>query len=76
MLAIIINMFKYGNPLILENSGRVRTDALNEKRIELALSRFEEWARSHSQVDKFTYAISKTEENRSLIAFPAAGFAV
>jgi hypothetical protein len=69
-------MFKYGNPIILENAGRVKTDSLNEQRIELVLSRFEEWARNHNQLDKFSYVINKTEVTRSLIAFPIAGFAV
>lgn len=69
-------MFKYGNPIILEGSGRIKTDPVNEKRIELVLSRFEEWAKKNSQLEKFSYAINKTEGNRSLIAFPAAGFAV
>jgi len=26
-------MFKYGNPIILEGSGRIKTDPLNESRI-------------------------------------------
>ena len=69
-------MFKYGNPIILDGAGRIKTDALNEERIELVLSRFEEWARSKGQLEKFKYSISKSENERSLIAFPAAGFAV
>lgn len=69
-------MFKYGNPIILDGSGRIKTDHLNEQRIELVLSRFEEWASAKGQLDKFKYAINKTESDRSLIAFPAAGFAV
>ena len=69
-------MFKYGNPIILEGSGRIKTDPLNEKRIEQVLSRFEEWARNNGSLKQFQYAISETQQKRSLVAFPAAGFAV
>jgi hypothetical protein len=69
-------MFKYGNPIILEGSGRIKTDPLNEKRIETVLARFEEWVASHGGSDKLKYAVSKAQEERSLVAFPAAGFAV
>jgi hypothetical protein len=69
-------MFKYGNPLILEGSGRIKTDPLNENRIELVLGRFEEWARGQGQLDRFNYTVNKEQSTRSLIAFPAAGFAV
>jgi hypothetical protein len=54
-----INMFPYGNPIILEGSGRIKTDCLNERRIELVLSRFEEWARTKNESDKLTYAVNK-----------------
>lgn len=40
------------------------------------LARFEEWAAKNGQLDQFKYAITKAESDRSLIAFPAAGFAV
>ena len=40
------------------------------------LSRFEEWAAKNGQLDKFKYAITQAESDKSLIAFPAAGFAV
>lgn len=69
-------MFRYGNPIIKDGSGRIKTDPLNEQRIEAVLSRFEEWASAKGQMEKFTYAINATEASRSLIAFPAAGFAV
>ena len=69
-------MFKYGNPIIKEGAGRIKTDALNEQRIETVLSRFEEWAKAKGQIDRFTYTINATEANRSLLAFPAAGLAV
>lgn len=69
-------MFKYGNPIILEGSGRIKTDPLNESRIEQVLGRFEEWARANGQVDKLSYAVTKEQVGKSLIAFPAAGFAV
>ena len=69
-------MFKYGNPLILEGSGRIKTDPLNEKRIEQVLSRFEEWAHNKGGLKHFEYAINAAEQKRSLVAFPAAGFAV
>ena len=54
-------MFKYGNPIINEGSGRIKTDALNEKRIETVLSRFEEWTSAHGQMDRFKYSINATQ---------------
>lgn len=69
-------MFPYGNPIILEGSGRIKTDSLNEKRINLVLTRFEEWARAHSALDKFTYIINKEQCTKSLFAFPITGFIV
>ena len=70
-------MFNYnGNPLILEGSGRIKTDCLNETRIETVLSRFETWARAHGRLDKFVYTINAENLARSQIAFPAAGLAV
>ena len=54
-------MFKYGNPIILEGSGRIKTDPVNEKRIETVLSRFEEWTRKHDASNKFTFSINATE---------------
>jgi hypothetical protein len=53
-------MFKYGNPLILEGAGRIKTDSVNEQRIEQVLSRFEEWTRTHGGSDRFTYTINAT----------------
>ena len=69
-------MFKYGNPILLEGSGRIKTDSLNEQRIETVLSRFEEWVSSRGQMDRFSYSINSGQLQRSLVAFPAAGFAV
>ena len=69
-------MFKYGNPIIKEGSGRIKTDPLNEQRIETVLSRFEEWTKAKGQLDRFTYSINAAEVGRSLVAFPVAGFAV
>ena len=42
----------------------------------MVLDRFDEWAGSNGTKDKFKYAINLTQYQRSLIAFPAAGFAV
>jgi hypothetical protein len=69
-------MFPYGNPIILEGSGRIKTDSLNQKRIDLVITRFEEWARAHGNHDNLSYIINKEQYNKSLIAFPAAGLAV
>lgn len=69
-------MFKFGNPIVLDGSGRIKTDSINEQRIELVLSRFDEWAKTNGKADNFSYAITKEQSNRSLVAFPAAGFAV
>ena len=69
-------MFKYGNPIVLEGSGRIKTDPLNERRIEEVLSRFEGYARTQGLLDKFSYSITREQSSRSLLAFPAAGFAV
>ena len=52
-------MFKFGNPIVLDGSGRIKTDSINEQRIELVLNRFDEWARSNGKADKFSYAITK-----------------
>jgi hypothetical protein len=69
-------MFAYGNPIILEGSGRIKTDPLNQKRIDLVLGRFEEWARTHGKQSDLSYIINRDQSNKSLIAFPVAGFAV
>jgi hypothetical protein len=69
-------MFQYGNPILLEGSGRIKTDPLNEQRVELVLARFEEWARANGKAETFRYVINKEQSARSAIAFPAAGFAV
>jgi hypothetical protein len=69
-------MFPHGNPIILEGSGRIKTDPLNQKRIDLVLTRFEEWARTHGKQDNLSYVINKDQYNKSLVAFPAAGLAV
>lgn len=34
-------MFWYGHPLVNQGAGRIKTDNLNEQRIELVLNRFE-----------------------------------
>jgi len=34
-------MFWYGNPLVNQGAGRIKTDSVNEQRIELVLNRFE-----------------------------------
>lgn len=69
-------MFKYGNPIVLEGSGRIKTDPLNERRIEEVLSRFEGHALKQGLLGKFSYSITREQSSRSLVAFPAAGFAV
>jgi hypothetical protein len=33
-------MFAYNHPLITEGAGRIKTDALNDERINLVLDRF------------------------------------
>jgi hypothetical protein len=52
-------MFPYGNPIILQNSGRVKTDSLNESRIEIVLDRFEEWSKAKKNPNDFTFIINK-----------------
>lgn len=69
-------MFAYGNPIILEGSGRIKTDPVNEQRVEAVLKRFQEWAAAHGQIKKLSYAVSEEQKKRSLIAFPVAGLAV
>lgn len=69
-------MFRYGNPIINEGAGRIKTDSVNEKRIEMVLSRFEEWTATHGGSDQFKYAVNLSQQQRSLVAFPAAGLAV
>ena len=69
-------MFRYGNPIINEGAGRIKTDPVNEKRIEMVLSRYEEWSANHGGTDHFKYAVNLTQQQRSMIAFPTAGLAV
>lgn len=38
-------MFWYGNPLLTQGAGRIKTDSVNEERIEAVLGRFEKWAK-------------------------------
>lgn len=42
----------------------------------MVLNRFDEWASTNGVKDKFKYSVNSTQYQRSLIAFPAAGFAV
>ena len=69
-------MFPHGNPIIKEGAGRIKTDPINERRIELALSRFEEWARGKGRMGDFKYVVDQSQRNKSYVAFPLAGFAV
>jgi hypothetical protein len=69
-------MFRHGNPIINEGAGRIKTDSINEKRIETVLERFDEWVTQHGGKDKFKYAVNSAQLQRSMIAFPAAGLAV
>ena len=69
-------MYQYGNPIILEGAGRIKTDPINEQRLQLVLARFEEWAQANGKSDSLKYIINKDQATRSLFAFPAAGFAV
>lgn len=55
-------MFPYGNPIILEGSGRIKTDPLNEERIKLVLDRFQEWAAVRGQTKKFNYSVTKDQK--------------
>ena len=69
-------MFPQGNPIIIEGAGRIKTDPVNEQRIQLVLDRFEEWAGSRDKLGDFKYLVDEGQRNRSLVAFPLAGFAV
>lgn len=72
-------MFAFSHPLIAQGAGRIKTDPVNEQRIQLVLDRYEEWA--HKNVDKLgpdhlQYGINKEQVEKSLYIFPAAGAAV
>ena len=69
-------MFWYGHPLVNQGAGRIKTDSLNEQRIETALNRFEEWANERGILKSFKYGITKEQMEKSRIVFPLAGFAV
>ena len=69
-------MFWYGHPLVNQGAGRIKTDSLNEQRIETALNRFEEWANERGILKSFKYGLNKEQMEKSRIVFPLAGFAV
>ena len=69
-------MFWYGHPLIDEGAGRIKTDPLNEQRIETVLNRYEEWSKKNNNFDNLKYTIDSSQLRKSAIVFPLAGFAV
>lgn len=75
-LAIIFMMVNCGNLIMLEVSGRIRTDTLNEQCTETALARFEESTAVQGKTNQFQYSMSLRQEQRSLMTFPATGLAV
>jgi hypothetical protein len=52
-------MFWYGHPLVNLGAGRIKTDSINEQRIETVLNRFEEWANERGVLKNFRYSVSK-----------------
>lgn len=72
-------MFAYSHPLIAQGAGRVKTDPVNEKRIQLVLDRYEEWANQNADKlgpNHLQYGINKEQVEKSRYIFPAAGAAV
>ena len=69
-------MFWYGHPLINQGAGRIKTDRINEDRIETVLNRFEEWANPRGILKNFRYSVTKEQVQKSQVAFPLAGLAV
>ena len=52
-------MFWYGHPLVAQGAGRIKTDRINEERIETVLNRFEDWANQRGILKNFKYSITK-----------------
>ena len=67
-------MFAYNHPLLTRGAGRIKTDPINDERIETVLNRFEQYAKTHSI--PLTYNIDGVQASRSKIVFPLAGFTV
>lgn len=69
-------MFWYGHPLVNQGAGRIKTDSINEQKIELVLNRFEEWASERGILKGFKYSVTKEQVEKSKVVFPLAGLAV
>ena len=69
-------MFWYGHPLVNQGAGRIKTDSVNEERIETVLNRFEDWASERGILKNFKYAVEKEQLTKSKVVFPLAGLAV
>ena len=66
----------YTHPLLTQGAGRIKTDPLNEERINSVLNRYEEWAKKNNLNGNLKYNVNESQMNRSKFLFPLAGFAV
>jgi alpha-L-arabinofuranosidase len=69
-------MFAYNHPLITEGAGRIKTDALNDERINIVIDRFEEWAKKNEKAELLQYNVDANQLAKSKYMFPLAGAAV
>ena len=69
-------MFSYTHPLLTQGAGRIKTDPVNEQRIQTVLQRYEEWASKNSPANTLTYNVDRNQLTKSMILFPLAGTAV
>lgn len=66
--------FPFPHPVVNEGAGRVKSDCLNDQRIETILDRFYEVAKEQGR--KLNLLITKEQVDKSRILFPLTGLAV
>ena len=69
-----MSQFPFPHPVVNEGAGRVKSDCLNDQRIETILDRFYEVAREQGR--KLNLIITKEQVDKSRILFPLTGLAV
>lgn len=66
--------FPFPHPVVNEGAGRIKSDCLNDQRIETILDRFYEVATEQGR--KLNFFITKEQVDKSRVLFPLTGLAV
>ncbi len=64
----------YGSPFVNLNSGRVKSDRLNERNLEAVLDNYIN--SPYADLKQFRWSVTKEQSKKAFFLFPAVGFVV